>query len=223
MSWLIRSRIVFEKNPTASGPRRSRVVQRRGMERRRAILEAAEVLLGEQGYEAATLKAIGERAGIPTASVYHYFPDRHEVDAELMRQHAGAMDALISAALDQPTLRTLRDAVDAVIDPVVDYFRRHPSCVELWFARANGTLDEVVRAFDESQADRMWHFAIARKLLPLDTPQLVPRLAWAAGNHLFEVAFRRSPTGDDAVIDEARRLVTAYLATYDVPTRERRG
>jgi AcrR family transcriptional regulator len=193
------------------------------MERRRAILEAAEALLGEQGYEAATLKAIGERAGIPTASVYHYFPDRHEVDAELMRQHVSAMDALISAALDKPTLRTLRDAVDAVIDPVLDYFRRHPSCVELWFARAHGTLDEIVRTFDETQADRMWHFVIARKLLPLDIPQLVPRLAWVAGNQLFEVAFRTSPTGDDAVIEEARRLVTAYLSTYAPPTREGRG
>jgi hypothetical protein len=50
--------------------------------RAQAILEAAEALLGEQGYEAATLKAIGEQAGIPTASVYHYFSDRHRVDAE---------------------------------------------------------------------------------------------------------------------------------------------
>ncbi|KOG91865.1 TetR family transcriptional regulator, partial [Streptomyces varsoviensis] len=39
------------------------------MERRRAIVDAAEALLGERGYEAATLKAIGERAGIPIASV----------------------------------------------------------------------------------------------------------------------------------------------------------
>lgn len=191
------------------------------MERRRAILKAAEALLGEQGYEAATLKAIGERAGIPTASVYHYFSDRYEVDAEVMRQHAHGMEAVISGALDKPTLRTLRDAVDAVVDPLVGYFRRHPSCIELWFARAHGTLDEIVRTFDDSQADRMWHFLIAKKLVALDTPQLVVRLAWAAGNQLLEVAFRTSPTGDDAVIDETRRLVTAYLSTYALPAQER--
>ncbi|MER6302383.1 TetR/AcrR family transcriptional regulator [Kitasatospora sp. NPDC001539] len=214
---------MFEKEPAASKPRRSPAVQRRGVERRRAILEAAEALLGEQGYEAATLKAIGDRAGIPIASVYHYFPDRHEVDAEIMRQHVRAMDALIAAALDKAEPRNLREAVDAVIDVLFDYFRRHRSCVELWFARAHGTLDEIIRAFDESQADLLWHLAIARKLLPLDTPQLVPRLAWVAGNQLFEVAFRTSPTGDDAVIDEARRLVTAYLSTYAPSSQRERG
>lgn len=191
------------------------------MERRRAILKAAEALLGEQGYEAATLKAIGERAGIPTASVYHYFSDRYEVDAEVMRQHVHEMEAAISDALDKPALRTLRDAVDAVIDSLLGYFRRHPSCVELWFARAHGTLDEIVRTFDDSQADRMWHFLIAKKLVALDTPQLVVRLAWVAGNQLLDVAFRTSPTGDDAVIDETRRLVTAYLSTYALPAQER--
>ncbi|MEU4929329.1 helix-turn-helix domain-containing protein [Streptomyces yokosukanensis] len=46
------------------------------MERRRLILETAEALLGEQGYESATLRAIGERSGIPAASVHHYFSDR---------------------------------------------------------------------------------------------------------------------------------------------------
>ena len=39
-------------------------------------------------------------------------------------------------------------------------------------------------------------------------------LAFEAGDRLFDVAFRRSPTGDDQTIDEARRLVKAYLETY---------
>ncbi|MEU7302748.1 helix-turn-helix domain-containing protein [Streptomyces sp. NPDC007189] len=55
------------------------------MERRRLILETAEALFGEQGYESATLRAIGERAGIPTASVYHYFSDRPQIDPACSR------------------------------------------------------------------------------------------------------------------------------------------
>ncbi|MFJ7905722.1 TetR/AcrR family transcriptional regulator [Kitasatospora sp. NPDC096204] len=184
------------------------------MERRRAILDAAEALLGEQGYEAATLKAIGERAGIPTASVYHYFSDRHEVDTELMRDHVREMDALISTELATPGPRTLRDAVEGVIDLMRDFFRRRPSCVELWFAMGHRALEELVRSFDESQADRFWHFLVGRRLIAADTPQLVVRLAWAAGYQLFEVAFRNTPGGDDEVIEEARRLVAAYLSSY---------
>ncbi len=48
-------------------------VQRHSVERRQALLDAAEELLGQQDYWATTLKVMGERAGIPTAPLYHYF------------------------------------------------------------------------------------------------------------------------------------------------------
>ncbi|GAA4697693.1 TetR family transcriptional regulator [Pseudonocardia yuanmonensis] len=191
------------------------MLQRRGVERVQAILDAAEQLLETGGYEAATLKAIGQRAGIPTASVYHYFADRFQVDAELIRRHVGHLDKRIDTGLQQDSPDSLRAAVDAVVDPMVAYFRAHPSCVELWFGRRNATLDELVRAFDESLADRLWQLALDQGLLRAETPRLVMQLAFEAGSRLFDVAFRSTPTvGDDAVLDEARRLVTAYLQLY---------
>lgn len=189
-------------------------MQRRGLERVQAILDAAETLLCEQGYEAATLKAIGERAGIPTASLYHYFSDRHQVDAELVQRHLRELDARISASVNRSKLRTLRNAIDAVIDPYLAYFREHPDFVQLWFAGRTPTLNEMALAFDESQAKLFWSFLIEHNLVRADTPQLVVQLAFEAGNRLFDVAFRLSATGDDATINEARRLLTAYLETY---------
>jgi AcrR family transcriptional regulator len=191
------------------------VLQRRGVERVQAILDAAEQLLETDGYEAATLKAIGQRAGIPTASVYHYFADRFQVDAELISRHIGHLDQRIDTGLHGDPPASLRAAVDAVIDPMVAYFRAHPSCAELWFGRRNATLDELVRAFDESLAERLWRLAVDAELLRAETPLLVMQLAFEAGSRLFDVAFRRTPTlGDDVVLDEARRLVTAYLQLY---------
>ncbi|WP_372404725.1 TetR/AcrR family transcriptional regulator [Streptomyces luteireticuli] len=214
---------MFENDASGRTPARRAAVQRRGVERRRAILDAAEALLGEQGYAAATLKAIGERADIPTASVYHYFSDRHQVDAELMRRYVRELDALMATALADSRLRTLRDAVDAIIDLLMAYFRQHAGCTELWFAGRHETTRELARAFDEAQADRCRHALVERKLLSADTPQLALRLAWEAAGRLFDVAFRHSPTGDDATIDEARRLVTAYLATYAPQGPKRRA
>ncbi|MFH9844475.1 TetR/AcrR family transcriptional regulator [Streptomyces sp. NPDC017246] len=191
------------------------------MERRRAILDTAEVLLVEQGYEAATLKAIGERAGIPVASVYHYFSDRHQVDAELLQGHMNEVDALVGAELEASGPQTLSDTADAVINPLLGYFRRHPGCVELWFKGRGEPLVELVRAFDEAQAERLRHLLVERGLVPADVPPLVLELAFEIGNRLFDVAFRRSPDGDDATIDEARRVVTAYLETYASDARRR--
>jgi AcrR family transcriptional regulator len=206
---------VFEKQSVRQAPARSTVVQRRGVERVQAILDAAETLLAEQGYAAATLKAIGEQAGIPTASLYHYFADRGQVDAELVRRHVRALDERFAAALNQPEVRTLGDGVNAMIDPLLNYFREHPSFVQLWFAGRSSTLSELAHAFDESWAEQLWRFLIERNLIRADTPKLVVQLAFEAGDRLFDVAFQRSPKGgDDTVIDEARRLLTAYLQTY---------
>lgn len=200
----------------AQAPARPAPVQRRGIERVKAILDAAEVLLSSQGYEAATLKAIGARAGIPTASMYHYFADRYEVETALAQQHLQENNQRFAAALGNPALRTLPDFIDAAIDTWLAYFRQHPSLIALWFTgrHANPTHNELAQATDDSQAQELWKFLIDRNLLSPNTPQLALRLAFEAGDRLFDVAFRRSPTGDDATIDEARRLMTAYLQTY---------
>ncbi|MFF0527942.1 TetR/AcrR family transcriptional regulator [Nocardia amikacinitolerans] len=205
---------MFDKQATTRTSARPAPVQRRGIERVHAILDAAETLLGEQGYEAATLKAIGERAGIPIASVYHYFADRHQVDAELVRRHVGALDERLTAALGRAKARTLREACDAVVDMLLAYYREHPSFVELWYRVRNATLGEMAREFDVSQAEQLWRYLRERDLIRADTPRFVLELAYEAGDRLFDVAFRRSPSGDAATIDEARRLVTAYLETY---------
>lgn len=210
---LLRSRIVFD-NASAAAPTRTQVVQRRGIERVQAIVDAAATLLAEQGYEAATLKAIGERAGIPTASLYHYFSDRHQVEAELVARHLRELEARLSALADNTELHTLRDAVDAVVDSYVVYLREHSDFVQLWFAGRSPTVTATARTFDEAQAARFWNLLVERRFIRADTPELVAQLAFEAGNRLFDVAFRVSPSGDDTTIDEARRLLTAYLETY---------
>jgi len=189
-------------------------VQRRGVERVQAILDAAESLLAEQGYAGATLKAIGEKAGIPTASLYHYFADRTQVDAQLVRRHVGMLDEQLAAALNNSKVRTLADSVDVTIDLQLNYFREHPGFVQLWFAGRSSALSELAHEFDLSWAEQLWRFLIDRKLLRAKTPQAVVELAFEAGDRLFDVAFQRSPRGDDATIAETRRLITAYLQTY---------
>lgn len=201
---------------TRAPARPDAVLQRRGVRRMQSLLDAAERILEEDGYEAATLKAIGERAGIPTASVYHYFADRHQIDEALIRRHIDAMETRISVGLERAGRPdSLRGAVDAVIDPMLDHFRAHPSGVELWFGGRSQPLIDLVQEFDDRTADRLWELATQAALLRRDTPALVMRLAFESGSRLFDVAFRSLPgEGDEAVLDEARKLITAYLSTY---------
>lgn len=191
------------------------VLQKRGIERVNAILDAGEAILAEQGYQAATLKAIGDRAGIPIASVYHYFADRHQVDHAIMKRHLAGLDAEVRAALNDRAIASLVEALDAVIDPMLAYFRREPSSVELWFTdQRDASLTEMVQSFDEATAEAMWRIALDRGFIATDTPMQVMQIAFEAGGRLFDVAFHRSPTGDDATIDEARKMILAYLSLY---------
>lgn len=191
------------------------ILQKRGIARVGAILDAAESILGEQGYEAATLKAIAERAAIPIASVYHYFADRHQVDIAILQRHLAALDAAVKQELDDRSIGSVDDAVNAVIDSMISYFRQEPSCIELWYShQRDSALISLVEAYDAETADLVWKLALERGFLAEDTPRLVMQLAFEAGGHLFDVAFRRSPRGDDVTIDEARRMIAAYLKTY---------
>lgn len=212
---------MFEKSHSRQAAARTTVVQRRGLARMRTILDTAESLLAEQGYAAATLKGIGDHAGIPTASLYHYFADRQQLDAELGRRHVQALDELLAEALTRPEVCTIRDAVAAMIDPLIAYFREHPSLVQLWFAGRSSLLSELADGFDESWAEQLWRFLIARGLIRPDTPPLVVRLAFEVGDRLFDAAFRRCPAGDNATIEEGRGVLTAYLETYALPAPTR--
>ncbi|MFF0750539.1 TetR/AcrR family transcriptional regulator [Streptomyces sp. NPDC004267] len=204
------------ENPlTAQLASRPAPVQRRGMLRVQAILNAADQILAEEGYEASTLGAIGKRAGIPTASVYHYFADRNQVDAALMERHSQEIDQLVTDAAGDPALGTLSEAIDALIDPQLAYVREHPSVVELWYAPGRSPLlVELEEAWGRAQAERLWRHLLDRGLIAADTPLLAVEVAYEAADRVFGVAFRGSRTGDEATIDEARRLMSAYLGTY---------
>lgn len=181
-----------------------------------AILDAAETIMIEDGYEAATLKAVSERTGIPTASVYHYFLDRYQVDMALVLRHIDALDELVTRSLAAVTEgSSLTDLVSAVLDPMVVYFREHPSCIGLWFGQRPAGHDEIVRTFDEATAKYVHRLAIDLGLFQPDTPLLVAFIAFEVGTCLFDVAFRQAPGyGDDAVLDEARFLISLYLKAY---------
>ncbi|RMI30223.1 TetR/AcrR family transcriptional regulator [Nocardia stercoris] len=213
-----RGRKASAKSVPAQAPARpDATLQRRGVERVQAILDAAEAILGEDGYEAATLKAVGERAGIPTASVYHYFADRHQVDTQLLLRHINNVNVAVRDSLSRlDSAPTARAIVDAVIDPTVSYFRTHPSAVELWFRRTAADADaNAVQTYDDETAAYVHSLAVSLGILRESTPVLVMQTAFEVGNSLFDVAFRRSPrTGDDDTLDEARLMLSLYFEAY---------
>ncbi len=101
---------------------------RRGVRSREAVLEAAEQLMAEQGYEAATVARLVEEAGIPPSSIYHYFGSKEGVLLAVMERGAKRFfealpipDRRIGSQLDH--LRALVETVATTLERDPDFLR----------------------------------------------------------------------------------------------------
>ena len=68
------------------------------MRSRELVLDAAERVMAEHGFEAATLARVVEEAGIPMSSVYHYY---------------GSKDGILLAVMERGAERFFADLPDS--------------------------------------------------------------------------------------------------------------
>src|SRR5215471_21762808 len=68
----------------ASGQASPRVAARLADSRRR-ILDAARVVVAEQGFAAAQVAVVASMAGVATGSVYRHFPSKSSLFSEMLR------------------------------------------------------------------------------------------------------------------------------------------
>jgi AcrR family transcriptional regulator len=95
----------------------------RAEQTRAAITEAALALFRSRGYEATTMRAIAERAGVSTGNAYYYFGSKEELIQEFyMRNHAEHL-AACRTVLDTESDFTARlgGTLRALIDVMAPY------------------------------------------------------------------------------------------------------
>lgn len=100
----------------------------RGARSREVVLDAAERLMAEQGYDAATVAAIVEQAGIPPSSIYHYFGSKEGVLLAVMQRGANRFFAAlpdVDRRRGSPIehLRTLVETIAATLERNPDFLR----------------------------------------------------------------------------------------------------
>ena len=102
---------------------------RRGVRSRELVLDAAERVMAEHGFEAATLARVVEEAGIPMSSVYHYFGSKDGILLAVMERGADRF----FADLPDLTRRPGRPAqhLARVVSAAVGTLQRHPDFLRL--------------------------------------------------------------------------------------------
>ncbi len=119
------------------------------------ILEATRQLLAEGGLDAATLKAICERAGVQAGSFYNIFPSKEQA----IMQVAGEAIQAVDPDPDLSGTESLNDLVDAYIRFVVE--QSDLARVYLQVAVTVGNDDSVTRRFLRHHVRRVERFAQA--------------------------------------------------------------
>lgn len=109
----------------ARPPRPERGPYRKGVQRRQEIVRAAAQVFAERGYHGGSLRSIGERVGISSASLVQYFGTKERLLAAVLEEWAresrpAGADGLRGLAW----LRSLREAMV--------YNSTHPGLVELF-------------------------------------------------------------------------------------------
>ena len=99
----------------AARPRGTRLPRRA---RRNQLLGAAQEVFVAQGYHAAAMDDIAERAGVSKPVLYQHFPGKHELYVALIDQHAAEVVEAVRAGLGSTTNNKLRGvgAINAFFD-----------------------------------------------------------------------------------------------------------
>ncbi len=109
-------------------------VQQRAEETRARILEAAAECFAQQGYEAASVADICERAGVSKGAFYHHFPSNQDLFMALLSDWLEALDAGLrraqAEAANVPS--ALRDMAGMVGFVLMSAGERLPMFLEFW-------------------------------------------------------------------------------------------
>lgn len=127
---------------------------------RRRILDAAALLLAQNGYKATTLRNIAETAGLKAGSIYYHFPSKDQITVEVLNEGVRQVSHAVQNALNDTKnldgARIMRAAVMAHLKALSEhssYTRASIRCFSMVPEEIRQQTVEVRRAFDSDWLD----------------------------------------------------------------------
>ena len=113
----------------SGGPGNGVRPNRRGVQSRERVLDAAERVMASEGFDAATVARVVEESGVPLSSVYHYYGSKDGVLLAVMERGAERFFA------DVPELHervgTAAEHLRTVVANAAEALERHPNFLRL--------------------------------------------------------------------------------------------
>jgi AcrR family transcriptional regulator len=188
-------------------------VQQRSAKRVEQMLEACASLIDELGYDGVTTTLIAERAEVAVGSLYQFFPDKRAVVQALTQRNLEYFMTEIGRRLDEAHLEHWWDGADIAFDIYVHMYREVPGFSRIRF----GDVVDLRLIADERDnntviADGLAELISGKFRVSLDEVRLPIAVAIEIADGILNLAFRRKLFDSETVIEEARRVVRAYLS-----------
>lgn len=172
---------------------------------RRALLEAARELFAAVGYDATTVRAVADRAGVNQALLFRHFGNKEGLFAEAISGDAMAV------LEDGPPEDLLRRTLGAIMAD-------DPAGTELFFAVLRSTGSSEAGALMRAELEARWAGAFASLATTDDADDAALRaelvLAWLLGIGLLRTVIATRPIAaadPDAITGHVLRGVRAVL------------
>ncbi|MEU3270232.1 TetR/AcrR family transcriptional regulator [Saccharomonospora sp. NPDC006951] len=120
-----------------------------GPDRRERILAVSATLFATKGIAATTVREIGETAGVFSGSLYHYFPAKNAIVAEILRRYLDDIHTRFAAVAART--HTPEATVRGLITETLTVIDAHPNPTAIYqndrtYLRDNGLLEPIDRS-----------------------------------------------------------------------------
>ncbi|NEZ66833.1 TetR/AcrR family transcriptional regulator [Leptolyngbyaceae cyanobacterium CCMR0082] len=193
--------------------------QARSQERVQHILDAAEQLFLEVGYESTTTRAIAARAKVSVGSLYQFFPDKKAIlKALAIRYMQTQYQRFLDLHTPDTITLTLRSYVDRMIDVFDQFYTDYPGSRAI-FEQLLDTITwsaiEKIDDFEYQVINELARFFHARK--PSLSITKCERIAMVITKTITELLWI-SLSGDQEfrqeLVAETKLLTLSYLQQY---------
>ncbi len=209
-----------KKEAVSSEPKRGgrpRVPSRgRGVIRYNALLDATAKLLQNEAPDAIGLYQIAEQAGVPPASVYHFFPTKEAAYVALATKCSEELLEIHRQPIEAKLLNGWQDLYRIDARRAMDFYNQHPPYLKISYGGYGGVdahnVDKVLAlsfsASVYSRLNRIFHMPLIRE------PEKKFEIRLGILDSVWQISVRRHGMITEEYFEESVRAAIAYGRLY---------
>jgi AcrR family transcriptional regulator len=186
-----------------------------GRRRYELLLDAAERLLAREYGLGLTIQQLAREAGVPMASVYHFFPGPVAVSVALSERYMAGFERLVASPIIDRNSISWRQIIDILHQRAVGFYRAHPYAQKLLLGSDHSW---AIRQADVANNRRIAGAVvglIADKFPQVAAPELLEALVIGinVGDAVYAVSIAERGEITPDFAREATIAACAYLAS----------